>query len=193
MNEEELNRLIEKYYNGESSEEDETILKTFFSNSTCPEGYEAEKEIFGYYMSGHEIPVPSAGFEARIMAGIDALEGKSRLKAVRKYLIPAFSTAAGLLLLEGTYFFFVHNNEPRDTFSDPKIAYDETMKILYDVSSRLNHGTETLKPVSKINEVKEKSFRTINKSTGIIEKNLKSLDYLRNAHELTNDLPETGK
>ena len=30
MNEEELNRLLEKYYNGESTEEEEKTLREFF-------------------------------------------------------------------------------------------------------------------------------------------------------------------
>ena len=44
---------------------------------------------------------------------------------------------------------------------------------------RLNHGAKALEPVSKINEMMNKSFEAINKSTIIIEKNLKNLDYLQ--------------
>ena len=72
-------------------------------------------------------------------------------------------------------------NEPRDTFSDPKIAYAETMKILLNVSSQLNQGAKALEPVAKMNEMTAKSFKAINRSTNIVEKNLKSLDYLQKA------------
>ena len=73
--------------------------------------------------------------------------------------------------------------ESEDTYTDPEIAYAETMKILLDVSSQINHGTQSLKPVGRINKMKVKSFESINKSAMLVEKNLKSLGYLRNSAE----------
>ena len=40
---------------------------------------------------------------------------------------------------------------------------------------------ESLQPVGKINEMKVKGLRSISKSTDIVEKNLRSLGYLRNS------------
>jgi hypothetical protein len=186
MNAEELNRLIEKYYNGESTEEEEKTLREYFKENNIPEGYEAEKEIFGYYRAAREVPEPSFDFEARILAGIDASGRKRGSQKIRKYVLPLLSAAAGLLILAGSYFFFVHRNEPVDTFTDTEIAYAETMKILMDVSSHLNQGAQALEPVSRINEITTKSFEAINKSSIIVEKNLKNLDYLQKAIEITN-------
>jgi hypothetical protein len=92
--------------------------------------------------------------------------------------------AAGLLLLAGSYFFFVKQPDTADTFTDPKIAYAETMKILRDVSLQLNHGARALEPMSKINKVKMKSIETINKSTRVVEKNL---DYLQKTIEISHN------
>jgi len=100
---------------------------------------------------------------------------------IRRILIPVLSAAAGLIILAGSYFFFVHEKLPEDTFSDPKIAYAETMKILMDVSTQLNHGTQSLQAVGKMDEMKVKSFKSINKSTVLVQKNLRSLGYLRNS------------
>jgi len=85
------------------------------------------------------------------------------------------STAAGLLIMVGSYFFFSNKNELHDTFTDPEIAYAETMKILMDVSNRLNKGTKNLEPVGIINSVKSKN----------IDKNLKNLEYIQTAIDLT--------
>ena len=41
---------------------------------------------------------------------------KSRSARVRKFLIPLLSAAAGLLILAGSYFFFIHRTEPEDTY-----------------------------------------------------------------------------
>jgi hypothetical protein len=185
MNEEELKRLIEKYYNGESTEEEESTLRDFFRKNNIPEGYEAEKLIFNYYTETAEVPEPSIDFEARILAGIDASEMKRGSGKMRKYLLPLLSAAAGLLILTGSYFFFFKRAETRDSFTDPEIAYAETIKILRDVSAQLNHGAQVLEPVGKMNEITRKSFESLNKSTRIVKKNLKNLDYLQRAIEIS--------
>jgi hypothetical protein len=185
MNEEELKRLIEKYYNGESTEEEESILKDYFRKNNIPEGYEAEKLIFSYYAESAELPEPSIDFEARILAGIDASEIKRGSQKIKKYLLPLLSAAAGLFILAGSYFFFTNRAESGDTFTDPEIAYAETIKILRDVSTQLNHGVLVLEPVGKMNEITRKSFESINKSTKIVEKNLKNLNYLQRAIEIS--------
>jgi hypothetical protein len=179
MNEEELKSLIEKYYNGESTEEEENALRIFFRKGNIPQGYEAEKVIFSYYAETEDIPEPSIDFEARILAGIDASERSKGLHNLRKYLIPMLSAAAGILIVTGFYFFFMKRAESSDTFTDPAIAYAETIKILRDVSSQMNHGAQVLEPVGKMSEITRKSFESINKSTGIVERNLKNLDYLQ--------------
>ena len=190
MNEEELNRLLEKYYNGESTEDEDLLLMEFFTKKDIPQGHEAEKEIFRHYKVLAEIPEPSQDFEFRILAGIDAFDHNSGSQKIRKHLLPYLSAAAGLLILAGSYFFFIQKSETEDTFKDPQIAYAETMRILMGVSSQLNHGAQTLEPVGKINEMMNKSFEVINKSTLIVEKNLKNLDYLEKAN-LNTDVPDS--
>jgi hypothetical protein len=186
MNAEELNRLIEKYYNGESTEEEERSLRDHFKNHDIPVGYEAEKVIFGYYATAGEVHEPSEGFEARIMSGIDATDTKGGSLKFKRFILPYLSAAAGILILAGSWFFFVHRPEPSDTFKDPVIAYAETMKILRNVSSQLNHGFEALEPVGKINEMTVRSFKSINKSAKIIGKSIKNLNDVQKEIEMNN-------
>jgi hypothetical protein len=192
MNEEELKRLIEKYYNGESTEQEERTLRDYFGNNDIPYGYEAEKVIFNYYTESAGITGPSADFEAQILAGIDASEKVSGSMKMRKYILPILSAAAGLLFITGLYFLFTDRIGQKDTFTDPELAYTETMKILRDVSYQLNNGARVLEPIGKINEMTKKSFETINRSTRIVEKNLKSLDYLKRAIDTTQDSVENN-
>ncbi len=190
MNAEELNKLLEKYYNGESTREEEKTLREYFASENVPEGFEAEKEIFRYYESPFVIPEPMYGFEERILAGINASESvKPDAFNTRRYLIPLLGAAASILILVGSYFFLAQKDELKDTYSDPKIAYAETMKILMDVSSKMNHATLALEPVGKMNQMTAKSFEAINKSNSIIEKNLRNLNYLKESVE---KLPSTS-
>ena len=84
MNEEELKRLIEKYYSGESTEEEERALRAYFIENSAPPGYEAEKEIFSFLMEAGEVPEPSAGFEARIIKAVDTSDKKELIFEVQK-------------------------------------------------------------------------------------------------------------
>jgi hypothetical protein len=176
MNAKELDSLLEKYYSGSSTEEEERSLKEYFSGQSILPGYEAEKEIFRYYKNLMEIPEPSPDFETRILEGIEASGKTWNSINFRRYLLPLIGTAASILILAGSYFFFNGKGELKDTYNDPNVAYLETRKILLGVSAKMNHVTLALEPVSKMNSMTTKSFSAINKSTGIIEKNLKMLD-----------------
>jgi hypothetical protein len=192
MNEEKLRQLIEKYYKGESTDDEENSLRVFFTGDDIPVGFEAEKEIFTYYSAYGKTPETSTDFEARIIAGIDASENRRVLKSFRKIILPYMSIAAGLLIMIASYFFFIYHSESGDTFNDPKIAYAETMKILFEVSSQMNHSAQALEPVGKIKSVTAKSILTLDKSTSVIGRNIKNLELLRNAAN-TNNITDSNK
>jgi|WetSurMetagenome_2_1015567.scaffolds.fasta_scaffold249643_2 hypothetical protein len=186
MNAEELDRLLGKYYNGESTEEEERALRDHFKNGGVSADYEAENVIFGYYSEAGEVPEPSESFESGIMSEIDNISTREKSRKFRKYILPYLSAAAGMLILAGSWYFFVHSTDSGDTFKDPKIAYAETMKILMNVSTRLNRGTQSLEPVGKISEMTARSFKSISRSAGIIDNSLKNLENIQKAIELRN-------
>jgi len=175
MKREELDKLLEKYYKGKSTGEEQNLLISFFKGPDVPEGYEAEKAVFSYFAASSDLPDPSADFEARILSRIDEYEKSGKPVMSGNLAMLIMSTAAGLLIMVGSYFYFSNKNEPQDTFTNPEIAYAETMKILMDVSYRLNKGTKSLEPVGIINSVKSKN----------IDKNLKNLEYIQTAIDLT--------
>ena len=84
--------------------------------------------------------------------------------------------AAAILILAGSYFFFTNRSEPRDTYTDPEVAYAETMKILFQVSARLNQGTKALGHLSALQDETHKTMATVSRSTAIIEDKMKPLD-----------------
>lgn len=192
MNKAEIRDLLDKYYDGETSEEEELKLKEFFKQQNIPDDLIREKEIFSYYGQMERVQEPSAGFESRIMAAID--EEESKAKHGRSRLLYAVSSiAAGLLILTGSYFFLTRDSGPRDTYSDPEIAYAETMKILYDVSVRINRGTKALEPVTKMQEITEKSFAAIGRPARIIEDKLEPLYKLNGVMEAIGGIEDNRK
>lgn len=178
MKEEVLKRLVEKYYSGTTSEEEEDLLHDYFRNAGDIPDFEAEKAIFGYFSDTTEIPEPNADFEDKIIAAVDASDSSLAGSRVRSLFLTLSGVAAGLLILAGTYFFFKGKTDAKDSFNDPVLAYQETLRILNEVSLKMNKGAATLEPVGKINEVKRKSLSSINRSAVVVEKSLKSINNL---------------
>lgn len=183
MNTEELNKLLDKYYEGLTSEEEEKFLMDFIRNYDAGEDFEAEKEIFLYYSGKLNIPEPSAGFEEKIIRSVH--KEKILPETGRKLIISVISVAASVLIMIGSYFFFTGRKEPKDTFSDPEIAYNAAINVLYDVSIRMNQGMKTLEPLGKIVEIGNESFAAINRSRTVVEKEIKNLDLIRETIGIT--------
>jgi hypothetical protein len=177
MNNEELKRLIAKFYEGETSEEDERYLGALFSSDQVPEGFESEKAFILFCMSERQVGEPSPKFEENILNAIDESERLS-VRPMKYLLLIGSSAAAILLILLSTYFFLEDRSVYKDTYSDPKIAYAETMKILLDVSTRLNKGAKTLQPVSKLSAMTNISIEKINESSVLINKSIMKLNKL---------------
>ena len=175
MKEEKLKELLERYYNGDTSQSEEAELKKYFAGNEICEGYEAEREIFRHYSGSEIIPVPSVDFEERIIEALDDLENKHKNKSFRKRYIMIMSAAAAILILIGSYFIFFYQTEPEDTFSDPQLAYAETMRILNEVSVKLNRGTEALKPIARIQDATQTGMKSVDRSALIISKNLQRI------------------
>jgi len=179
METEEIKKLLERYYNAETSEEEELILREFFKQDNVPELFIREKEIFNYYDRFTGSGEPSEDFEQRIIESIgQAAQAAPGLKisSSRRIFVTLSSIAAGLIILIVTYFFLEQNNKPRDTYSDPEIAYAETMRILTNVSVKLNKGTQALTKVGQMQELTEKAINDLSRPSEIIEEKLKPLD-----------------
>ena len=182
MNSEEIKHLLQKYFDGDTTIEEEISLKNFFSGGDIPEELNVEKEIFKYFILSAEIPEPSADFEEKIFSAIGRDDGNTVQSGRRRRLYMTLTgAAAGLLILAASYFFFTGGPEPRDTYSDPELAYSETMKILIDVSARLNKGTESLAQLNALKDETLKSIETVTSSAALIEEKIRPLDKILEA------------
>jgi hypothetical protein len=180
MNNTEIERLIDRFFEGETTEEEEKLLRALFSGDQIPRGFEAEREYILYCLTNGTVKDPSYNLEGKIINEIDKSAKKSESNLGRRYYLILLSGAAAvLLMLLGTYFFIESRRGLKDTYSDPQIAYAETMKILMDVSSRLNKGTNALRPVSKLGEMTEMSLEKLNETSSTFNKSIMKLNVLR--------------
>lgn len=172
MKEDELKRLLERYYEGSSTEEEEKRIREFFRLNS-PAGYETERDLFALCEPEIKVPEPSSGFEPGILGRIDEYETGRR--NMRKLLLPLSGIAATLLLIAGSYFYISGRNRIADTYSDPAIAYAETVRILYSVSAQMNRAAGNLAPVTKLDRAAAIGIGALERSSSEIEKNLRML------------------
>jgi hypothetical protein len=193
MKEEELKKLLEKYYNGYTSPGEEKELRKYFSENEMLPGFETEREIFCGMAELDRIPEPSYDFEERIIKAVDDIDVKHRRNIFRKKYIPLLSAAATVLLLIASYFIIINKAEPRDTYSDPQIAYIETMKILNDISVKLNKGANALQPITKIESATDFSRKSLERSASIISGALKKLEPFAQLSDIEYNTDTTNK
>ncbi len=173
MSEEEIIKLVIKFYEGETSEKDEKLLRALVIDSSCPQGFETEWEYIRFCLASTSVPEPSYDFDVKIHRAVDEFASRTLSVKVRKrYLIYLSGVAAALLFTIGTYLFFESRGSIKDTYSDPELAYAETMKILMDVSSKLNKGTGNLNHVRKLSIMTNKSIDRISHSSSVINRSL---------------------
>jgi hypothetical protein len=169
---EEIRKLLERFYLGETSLEEEKILQDYFSSSSIPEELFPDRDLFrSMENTADSVAVPE-GLNQKILNVIDQQEKK----VVRTRRLSVFSLsglAAGLLVVIALYVGYFKADNPTtmaqqmtDTYADPQDAYEEAVRTLAYVSAKLNTGTNELEHVvhaSKTTSDPLKSLSKINK------------------------------
>lgn len=166
-----IKRLLDSFYDGDTSLEEEEILKQYFSRNDVPEQLEAEQKIFLDLFSGRggcqassleqKLDLLIDNFHAEEERSIISLPRKSK-KIILWKKITAVAACILVLISAGLFLLDNHSGKMNDTYSDPQDAYIETQKALTFVSSKLNKGFEQM----------ESAQKNLEKTNKIIAKNL---------------------
>jgi hypothetical protein len=180
-----INELLEKFYQGATSTEEEAELQDYFNREKVPEELQADRELFVSMASAREPVEVPADLKKKIISGLSGAErAESRSRRIGIYSFSAL--AAGLLILFSVYLGFLREDQnPAMTqyaIEDPEMAYKEAKKALQYVSMKWNDGTEQLGNLQQVNKTME-TVSTMNKlSSGSRELNL--LGNLRKADQI---------
>lgn len=152
MKVEEFERLLARFYEGNTSEQEEELLKETFVTEEVPERLLKDKELFLSLFSDEVEEEVPAGLEERLSRMIDEKAEEEqrffhRNKAKRNWRWIGGIAATVLLLVGIGYGLMDRVGEmrpptPRDTFSDPEAAYKALQATLLEVSANLNKGIE---------------------------------------------------
>jgi hypothetical protein len=159
MNLQEIEKLLEKYFEGESSLSEEKQLRDFFTSGEVPGRWKDLEKYFSFIHNEMSQRLSNPAFDERIMAGIKEDKHSPLLDIHRPWIYWIAGVAASILILVAVFVKFdPFSKRIGDTYDDPQLAYAEAKKILLYVSAQFNKGTKNLEPVtaleSGLNELK---------------------------------------
>ena len=95
-----IEQLLERYWSGETSLEEENILRAFFSQKDIPASLLPYRDIFVYLAVSKSEEVLDSDFDDKILALIDEPEVvKARTITLRQRLAPMFKAAAVVAIM----------------------------------------------------------------------------------------------
>ena len=125
-----IEELLEKYENGETSLKEEQQLKNYFSQETVEPHLEIYKPMFDYFLVNQQ-----EQFTKDVPLNPVAIKKSFNYKWI--------SVAAVAVIMLGIYLKSTINND-LGTIQDPELAFNEVSKSLEMISRNFNKGTSTL-------------------------------------------------
>lgn len=155
MDSKHIEKLLEKYWNCETSLEEEQHLREYFRGEV-PESLKETATLFRYFEAQQKETLASPGFDAAIRHQIRQPKGK----VVNLFTFARI--AAGLLVVVAATYFVrqevrkAYPPETVDTYSDPKLALEETKKALMMISKGFSKAQREAGKINVFNEAEEK-------------------------------------
>lgn len=164
MDSDRINALLQKYWNAETSLDEEQELRTCFAEEKVADSFTEAAKLFRYFESQKKLGIDDTSFDKDIRKKIG---GRGKVVS----MVQIARIAAGLLVVVAATFFIreevrkAYPDEPEDTYTDPKVAFEETKKALRMISNSFNKAQKEASKINVFNEAQEKIH-----SPGAIEK-----------------------
>ncbi|MCU0378803.1 MAG: hypothetical protein MUC78_11155 [Bacteroidales bacterium] len=174
MEQEEIKALLDRFFSGETSEEEEARVREILSDPALLELFSAEKEYLSHV--SQKVPEPSEHFFANLEALTHAEKKPYRRSTLLRY---GLSVAAGAAMLLGSYMIFdyMRPHEWSDTYDDPHLAMAEVKSILTMVSGNMRAATEPLSPMRNLG-IAPSAIKDLGLINDAVGNNLARLRYL---------------
>ena len=159
MDSNKIEALLAKYWECETSLEEENLFREYFNQHDIPAKFKEAAALFAYFSQQRNKQVHDIAFDKTV---VDSLQSKPKDKSKVVRLMYNFSRiAAGLIVVVvATYYIRteIRKTTPQemvDTYSDPKLAFEETKKALLMISKGFGRAEEEAKKINLLNEAKD--------------------------------------
>jgi hypothetical protein len=153
-----LSELLNKYWNCETSLEEEQQLREHFKGGDIPDELKETAGLFRYFEENKKKSLSDISFDRTVIAKIHAPPKKG--KVVRLFYNSMRIAAGVAVVMVATWFIRteVRKTTPQevvDTYDDPKLAFEETKKALMMISKSFGTAEEQAKKINMFNEAQE--------------------------------------
>jgi len=167
MDSNKIEQLLAKYWESETSLEEEKELREFFNGPNVPDHLKQNVPLFKFFKEEKKSGKLDPVFDQQVLDKIESLDNQKPKKGkvvvmYKQYLQVA---AAVLVLVVAGYFikeeYYEKEKEVQpyisDTFEDPQKAFEETKKALQMISANFKKGRQEAKKISVFSEAQEKA------------------------------------
>jgi hypothetical protein len=157
MDSKKIDELLNKYWECETSLEEEQQLREYFEGSNLPDQHKEAASLFRYFSQHKKKSMNEEGFEKHLLI---SAKSKSHGKVVQ-LLYNSMRIAAGIAVLVAAIYFVrkeIHESDPvamEDTYDDPKLAFEETKKALMMISKGFTKAEQETRKINLFNEAQE--------------------------------------
>jgi hypothetical protein len=161
MDSKKIEELLNKYWNCESSLEEEQQLREYFRNQDIPQQWSETASLFRYFDAHKKKELNDISFERSV---IEKVQAKKKGK-IHSLVFNTMRIAAGITVLMVAIWFVreeVRKSDPQeivDTYDDPKLAFEETKKALKMISRSFGTAETQAKKINLFNEVQREIQR----------------------------------
>lgn len=145
-------KLLEKYFEAQTTIQEEKELKAYFASLNVAPNLEQYKPLFGYAIQAKN----------EQLTGKITLPSKSQNKNSNRVVWLSIAASAVVFLGVGIFTFDSFNdNQAQDlgTIDDPEVAYRETQKALNMISTSVNKGIGGMRYLKEYEQSKNRIFK----------------------------------
>ena len=156
MDTDKIRQLLDRYYDGQTNEREEQVLKDYFLQDDVPPQWATDQRLFRQ-LYGADMPAVD-GLEQRLSRQVDSWNRveKTANRRTRTISLRWIAGIAASLLLLFAIGLLVDRQQKQaqyavqqDTFDDPRDAYAETQKALMMFSKSINKGLNKVENVTQ--------------------------------------------
>jgi hypothetical protein len=158
MDSNKIEHLLGKYWNCESTLEEEQELREYFKGANIPDNLRETASLFRYFEENKKKDLHDASFDKKILEHVKS----PKKTAGTRLLYNSMRIAAGIAVLVVATFFVrneIRQSNPQetlDTYDDPKMALEETKKALLMISKSFGSAEEKAKKITLFNQTQKK-------------------------------------
>lgn len=155
MDSEKINKLLQKYWDCQTTLEEEQELREYFKDH-APEALKETVPLFQYFHQQKERKLTDTSFEHNVIKKLKRPRGQ-----MRTLLFNTMRIAAGIVVLIMAVWLVrmevreISPAEVTDTYDDPKMAFEETKKALMMISRSFSTAEEQARKINLFNEAQK--------------------------------------